>query len=65
MVPTDDAYGAYLNWLHMSDATRAVAAYWERMQQRPAYQKAMAIQHQAALDQGVLTTPSPDIRPGK
>lgn len=43
--------------------TPAVTAYWTRVQQRPAFQQAMAIQHQAALDQGVPTTPSPDIRP--
>lgn len=43
--------------------TPAVSAYWARLQQRPAFQKAMAIQHQAALDQGVPTTPAPDIRP--
>jgi glutathione S-transferase len=41
----------------------AVAAYWQRLQLRPAFQRAMAIQHQAALDQGVPTTPAPDIRP--
>ena len=140
--PTDPAYGAYLNWLHMSDATLtfpqtlvlrygrfepaerqqpqvvvdysrwflarlravdtalqthaflcagrftaadvavgyalmlaehlgldaqftpAVAAYWARLQPRPAFQKAMAIQHQAALDQGVPTIAAPDMRPG-
>lgn len=44
--------------------TPAVAAYWARLQQRPAFQKAMAVQHQAALDQGVPTTPAPDTRPG-
>ena len=43
--------------------TPAVTAYWTRVQQRPAFQQAMAIQHQAALDQGVPTTQSPDIRP--
>ncbi len=43
--------------------TPAVTAYWERLQQRPAFQKAMAIQHQAALDQGVSPTPAPDARP--
>jgi glutathione S-transferase len=43
--------------------TPAVAAYWDRLQQRPAFQRAMATQHQAALDQGVPTTPAPDIRP--
>jgi glutathione S-transferase len=141
-VPVDDAaFGAYLNWLHMSDATLtfpqtlvlrythfepperlqpqvaadyarwflarlravdaalqnadylcagrftaadvavgyalllaqhlglsgqfspAVAAYWQRLQARPAYQRALQVQQQAALDQGVPTTPSPDIRP--
>ena len=141
--PNDPAYGAYLNWLHMSDATltfpqtlvlrygrfepaerkqpqvvedysrwflarlRAVEtalthsgsehlcagrftaadvavgyalllaqhlglveqfgpatqAYWQRLQDRPAYQRALAAQHQAALAQGVSPQPSPDIRP--
>nr|WP_295767994.1 glutathione S-transferase family protein [Rhodoferax sp.] len=41
----------------------AVAAYWARMQDRPAFQRALAVQHQAARDQGVPTTPAPDIRP--
>jgi glutathione S-transferase len=41
----------------------AVAAYWQQLQARPAYQRALQVQHQAALDQGVPTTPSPDIRP--
>jgi glutathione S-transferase len=137
----DPAYGAYLNWLHMSDATltfpqtlvlrylhfepaqrqqpqvaedysrwflarlRAVdavvqqqdflcagrftaadvavayalmlaahlgldaqfspstAAYWARLQARPAFQRALAGQHQATIDQGVPTTPAPDVRP--
>ena len=40
-----------------------VKAYWARLQQRPAYQSALSAQHQAALDQGVPTIPSPDIRP--
>lgn len=139
--PVDPAFGAYLNWLHMSDATltfpqtlvlrythfepparrqpqvaedyarwflarlRAVEgtvahsdwlcagrftaadvavgyalllaqhlgldaqsgpatrAYWQRLQQRPAYQRALAAQQQAALAQGVSPLPSPDIRP--
>ena len=43
--------------------TPTVAAYWARLQQRPAFQKAMAIQHQAALDQGVPTIAAPAIRP--
>ncbi len=42
--------------------TPAVAAYWARLQQRMAFQHALATQHQAALDQGVPTTPSPDLR---
>ena len=41
----------------------AVSAYWVRLKARPAYQRALQIQHQAALDQGVPTIPSPDIRP--
>ncbi len=41
----------------------AVAAYWSRLQARPAFQRALAMQHQAALDQGVPTTPAPDVRP--
>ncbi len=41
----------------------ATQAYWQRLQQRPAYQRALAAQHQAALDQGVSPQPSPDIRP--
>lgn len=139
--PTDPAYGAYLNWLHMSDATltfpqtlvlrygrfepaerqqpqvvvdytrwflarlRAVEAavaqseylcagrftaadvavgyalllaqhlglapqfgpvtqaYWQRLQARPGYQRAMAAQLRAAVEQGVPTTPAPDTQP--
>lgn len=138
--PQDAAYGAYLNWLHMSDATLtfpqtlllryqhfepperqqpqvvedyrrwflsrlrvldacvkqqdylcagrfsaadvavayalmlaqhlglgsqmppAVAHYWLRLQARGAFERALQIQHQAALDQGVPTIPAPDIR---
>ena len=143
VAPTHPAYGAYLNWLHMSDATltfpqtlvlrygrfetaerkqpqvvedysrwflarlRAVEtamthgrsdylcagrftaadvavgyalllaqhlglneqfgpatqAYWQRLQQRPGYQRAMAVQMEAAEDQGVPTTPAPDTKP--
>lgn len=43
--------------------TPAVADYWARLRQRPGFQLAMTAQHQAALDQGVPTTPAPDIRP--
>lgn len=38
------------------DATRA---YWQRLQARPGYLRAMAAQHDAALAQGVSTVPSP------
>lgn len=41
----------------------AVVAYWTRLQQRQAFQRALAQQHQAALEQGVPTTPAPDTRP--
>ena len=139
--PTHPAYGAYLNWLHMSDATltfpqtlvlrygrfepaerqqrqvvvdytrwflarlraveaavaqseylcagrftgadvvvgyalllaqhlglapqfgTATQAYWQRLQQRPGYQRAMAAQVRAAEEQGVPTTPAPDTQP--
>lgn len=40
-----------------------VTAYWARLKERPAYQRALQVQHQAALDQGVPTIPAPDIRP--
>ncbi len=45
-----------------SQFTPAVADYWQRLQQRPAFQRTMARQHQAALDQGVSTIAAPDIR---
>lgn len=40
----------------------AVAAYWARLKARPAFQRALTVQHQAAIDQGVPPTPAPDIR---
>ena len=43
--------------------SEAVSDYWARGQQRPAFQRALAAQHQAATDQGLDPTPSPDIRP--
>ncbi len=43
--------------------TPAVVDYWARLRQRPGFQRAMTMQHQAALDQGVPTTPAPDTRP--
>lgn len=39
-----------------------VGAYWQRLKQRPAFQRALQAQHQAALAQGVSTVPAPDIR---
>ena len=141
VAPPDPAFGTYLNWLHMSDATltfpqtlvlrygrfepaerqqpqvvvdysrwflarlRAVEAaladsdhlcagrftaadvavgyalllaqhlglapqfgaatqsYWQRLQRRPGYQRALAAQSAAAQAQGVPTTPAPDTRP--
>lgn len=41
----------------------AVMDYWQRMQARAAFGRALQVQHQAALDQGVDPTPSPDLRP--
>lgn len=43
--------------------TPAIAHYWARLQQRPGFQRAMNAQHQAAMNQGVPTTPAPDTRP--
>ena len=40
-----------------------VAAYWVRLQQRSAFQRTMAVQHQTAVEQGVPTIPAPDTRP--
>ncbi len=42
----------------------AVRRYHQRLEQRPAFQRALQVQHQAALDQGIPTTPAPDMRPG-
>lgn len=43
--------------------TPAVAAYWQRLQQRSAYKQALVAQQQAAKAQGVPEVPSPDVRP--
>ena len=43
--------------------TPAVAAYWQRLQQRSAYKQALVAQQQAAKAQGVPDTPAPDVRP--
>ncbi len=42
----------------------AVRRYGQRLQQRPAFLRALQAQHQAALDQGVPTTAAPALRPG-
>jgi glutathione S-transferase len=39
--------------------TPAVAAYWGRLKARPAFMRALRAEHQAALAQGVDTTPAP------
>ena len=41
----------------------ATQAYWQRLQARPGYQRAMAAQTRAAEEQDVPTTPAPDTRP--
>lgn len=41
----------------------ATTSYWQRLQARPAFGRALAAQHGAALAQGVPTTASPLIRP--
>lgn len=41
----------------------AVLAYWQRLRERDGFRRAMAVQEQAALAQGVSTVPAPDIRP--
>ncbi|WP_040327575.1 glutathione S-transferase family protein [Acidovorax delafieldii] len=41
----------------------AVAAYWQRLQARPAFLRAMQRQLRCAVEQGVDSTPSPDLRP--
>ncbi|MDH4053314.1 MAG: glutathione S-transferase, partial [Rubrivivax sp.] len=40
----------------------AVRSYWDRLQARDAYQRALAAQHAAAVEQGVSTLPAPDTR---
>lgn len=43
--------------------TPAVLAYWERLQQREGFQRAMASQERSAIEQGVSTIHAPDVRP--
>ncbi len=42
--------------------TPAVAAYWQRLQDRPALLRALRVEEEAAQAQGVDPTPSPDLR---
>ena len=44
--------------------TPAVAAYWERLQRRAAYTRALQAQQDAARAQGVPLVAAPDVRPG-
>lgn len=51
---------------HLGLSTRftpAVAAYWERLQQRDAYGRALRVQEAAALEQRISTVPAPDTMP--
>jgi glutathione S-transferase len=41
----------------------AVVEYWMRLQNRPALQRALRVEREAALAQQVNPTPSPDLRP--
>ena len=41
--------------------TPGVRQYWERLQARDGYHRALRAQHEAALSQGVSTTPAPDL----
>lgn len=43
--------------------TPAVTAYWQRLQDRPAFLRALRVEREAALAQQVDPTPSPDLRP--
>jgi len=38
----------------------ATAAYWKRLKNRDAFQRALQSQHRSALEQGVSTVPAPD-----
>lgn len=43
--------------------TPSVMAYWQRLQARGGFQRALAVQEQAAVEQHVPTAPSPDLGP--
>ena len=45
------------------DFGAATRRYWQGLQRREGYQRAIAVQAQCAVEQGVPTTPAPDIRP--
>jgi glutathione S-transferase len=47
-----------------SQFSPAVAAYWQRLQERPGFQRALAVQRQAAIDQGVSPDSATDTKPG-
>lgn len=50
--------------LGLSDKfTPAVAAYWQRLRDRPGFQRAMAAQEQAAREQGIPLVAAPDVQP--
>jgi glutathione S-transferase len=40
----------------------AVSAYWQRLQERPAFQRALRVEREAAVAQQVDPTPTPDLR---
>jgi glutathione S-transferase len=42
--------------------TPVLQGYWQRLQEREGYRRAMQAQHEAALAQGVSTVPAPDTR---
>lgn len=42
--------------------TPSIRAYWQQLQEREAYCRAMRAQHAAAVAQGVSTVPAPDTR---
>jgi glutathione S-transferase len=44
-----------------AEFTPAVAAYWQRLQQRPGYQRALQAQQRAAEAQGVSSRPAPEL----
>ncbi len=41
----------------------ATQDYWQRLRKRPAFARSLAVEQQAAIDQGIDPTPSPLLRP--